>query len=94
MAVIAEATDLLKLNPLIGANKKDIIDLARKIGTLDISARPYEDCCSLFVAKHPATKSWLSEVLKYEKLIDESVVDKVEIIPYRVSRGGEIKNMV
>ncbi|MEK7131641.1 MAG: tRNA uracil 4-sulfurtransferase ThiI [Patescibacteria group bacterium] len=82
MAVIAEASNLLKLTPLIGTNKKDIIDLARKIGTLDISNRPYEDCCSLFVAKHPETKTRLNDVLKYEKLIDNSIVDKAEIISY------------
>ncbi len=88
IAVIANASDLLKLAPLIGANKRDIIDLARKIGTLDISARPYEDCCSLFVAKHPATKARLNEVLKYEKLIDESIVDKTEIIPYHIRHNS------
>ena len=87
MAVIAESSGLLKLNPLIGTNKKDIIDLARKINTLDISARPYEDCCSLFVAKHPATKSKLNEVLKYEKLIDESVIDKIQVISYHISHN-------
>ncbi len=87
MAVIANATELLKLSPLIGTNKKDIIDLARKIGTLDISARPYEDCCSLFVAKHPETKSRLKDVLKYEELIDVSVVDATKVVAYNVSRG-------
>lgn len=87
MAVIANASDLLKLSPLIGTNKKDIIDLARKIGTLDISARPYEDCCSLFVAKHPATKAKLNEILKYEELIDKSIIDKVEVISYHVSKN-------
>ena len=85
MAVIAESSNLLKLNPLIGMNKKDIIDLANKIGTMDISSRPYEDCCSLFVAKHPATKSRLSEVLKYEEPIDKSIIDSVEINLYSFS---------
>ncbi len=87
MSVIAQSSDLLKLSPLIGTNKKDIIDLARKIGTADISARPYEDCCSLFVAKHPATKSRLKDVLKYEKLIDQSVIDSAEVISYHVSKN-------
>ncbi len=87
MAVIYQASDLLKLAPLIGANKKDIIDLARKIGTLEISARPYEDCCSLFVAKHPETKSRLNNVLKYEELIDSSIIDKTRIISYSVSKN-------
>ncbi|HSR88995.1 MAG TPA: tRNA uracil 4-sulfurtransferase ThiI [Candidatus Udaeobacter sp.] len=93
MAVIAEASNLLKLSPLIGTNKKDIIDLARKIGTMEISARPYEDCCSLFVARHPATKSRLKEVLKYEKLIDEAVIAKTEVIPY-IAKNGLIHSTV
>lgn len=84
MTAIYDASDLLKLSPLIGANKKDIIDLARKIGTMDISARPYEDCCSLFVAKHPATKARLNDVLKYEKLIDESLIEKTEINSFTI----------
>lgn len=87
MSVIANASDMLKLSPLIGTNKKDIIDLARKIGTADISARPYEDCCSLFVAKHPQTKSRLIDVLKYEKSIDNSIIDAVEVISYSVSKN-------
>ena len=85
MTAIYRASDLLKLAPLIGTNKKDIIDFARKIGTLDISARPYEDCCSLFVAKHPATKARLNDVLKYEELIDDSIINNTEIIPYSVN---------
>jgi thiamine biosynthesis protein ThiI len=88
MTSIYDASNLLKLAPLIGANKKDIIDLARKIGTMDISARPYEDCCSLFVAKHPITKSRLKDVLKYEKLIDQSIIDKVEVISYHISHNS------
>lgn len=88
MTVIYDASDLLKLSPLIGANKKDIIDLARKIDTMDISARPYEDCCSLFVAKHPITKSRLKDVLKYEKLIDQTIVDNTEVISYHISHNS------
>ncbi|TSC84875.1 MAG: thiamine biosynthesis protein ThiI [Parcubacteria group bacterium Gr01-1014_13] len=88
MTAIYDASGLLKLAPLIGTNKKDIIDLARKIGTMEISARPYEDCCSLFVAKHPATKARLKDVLKYEKLIDESIIDKTEVISYHISHNS------
>ncbi|MDR1705836.1 MAG: tRNA 4-thiouridine(8) synthase ThiI [Clostridiales bacterium] len=44
------------LRPLCGMDKLDIINIAQKIGTHDISARPYADCCTLFVAKHPETK--------------------------------------
>ncbi len=87
MIVIYEANDLLKLTPLAGYNKSDIINLARKIGTLTISERPYEDCCSLFVAKHPQTRSKLDNVLEIEKKIDLSTVealDENDFISYNI----------
>ncbi|MDQ7794751.1 MAG: tRNA uracil 4-sulfurtransferase ThiI [bacterium] len=66
LAVIAEASDLLVLRPLVGMDKTEIIDLARRIGTFDISARPYEDCCSLFVPRHPATRPRREAVARAE----------------------------
>jgi len=57
MNVIAAATSMLKLTPLAGFNKNEIINLAQIIGTHDISVRPYGDCCNLLVAKHPQTAS-------------------------------------
>ena len=44
------------LRPLVGMNKQEIITMAQRIGTYDISIRPYEDCCTIFVADHPETK--------------------------------------
>ena len=44
-------------SPLIGINKREIIDISKKIGTYEISARPYGDCCSYFLPKHPMLKS-------------------------------------
>lgn len=84
MSVIAQATSLLKVSPLIGTNKKDIIETARTIGTLPISIRPYEDCCSLFVAKHPETKSKLDRILKIEQNIDQNILDNAEVILYNI----------
>ncbi len=54
--VINEVVSLPVLRPLAGEDKKDIIDLAKAIGTFDISTEPFEDCCSLFIPKHPETK--------------------------------------
>mgnify|MGYP001565502559 FL=1 len=88
MTAIYSATDMLKLAPLIGTNKKDIINLARRIGTLDISARPYEDCCSLFVAKHPVTKARLKDVLAFENSMDLSALDKTPINSYYISNNS------
>ncbi len=52
--------------PLIGFDKNDIVELAEKIGTFDISIRPYEDCCTIFVAKHPVTKPILRSIEQSE----------------------------
>ena len=87
MAVIYESTGLLKLTPLVSHNKKDIMTLARRLGTLEISERPYEDCCSLFVARHPDTKSKLGEVKKLEASLDLSTIDKSDIISYHISKN-------
>src|SRR5262249_24262921 len=56
MAVIQQAAMLPILRPLVGMDKQEIIDQARRIGTFEISSQPDQDCCQLFVPKHPATK--------------------------------------
>ncbi len=66
---ISDASDIPILRPLIGYNKKDIINLATEIGTYEISISPYEDCCSFFVPKHPETKSKINIIKDYEKEI-------------------------
>jgi len=66
MTVVEEASQYPILRPLIGFDKQEIIKIARKIGTYEISIQPHEDCCSLFVPKHPAIKARLNEVLESE----------------------------
>ena len=66
MTVVEEASKYPILRPLIGFDKQEIITIARKIGTYEISIQPHEDCCSLFVPKHPAIKARLNEVLESE----------------------------
>lgn len=56
--------------PLIGMDKVDIIDMSRKIGTYDISILPYEDCCTIFVPKHPKTRPRLAEIKNSEEKLD------------------------
>ena len=56
--------------PLIGMDKTDIITLARRIGTYDISIEPYEDCCTVFTPRHPRTQPALKRVLKAEQALD------------------------
>lgn len=61
MAVIQQAARLPVLRPLVGMDKQEIIDQARRIGTFDISSIADQDCCQLFVPKHPATKARLCD---------------------------------
>lgn len=77
LEVIYSATHMLKFNPLIGMNKREIVNIAEKIGTFDISIRPYGDCCSLMIAKHPETKAKLEKILDAEKNLDvEDLISK------------------
>ncbi len=54
---IYSATKTVLITPLIGMDKKDIMNIARTIGTYELSILPYEDCCSFLIAPHPATKA-------------------------------------
>jgi len=56
IAAVNSATNHVILRPLAAMDKQQIIDIAKKIGTFEISIRPYDDCCTLFVAKHPENK--------------------------------------
>jgi len=66
LKAIQEAADLPILSPLIGQNKREIIDKACKIGTYETSILPYEDCCSFLVDPHPDTAVDLDELCKFE----------------------------
>lgn len=66
MSVINEVTKSLILRPLIAMDKNDIIALAEKVGTYEISNEPYEDCCTVFAPKSPWTKPRLHTVEEYE----------------------------
>jgi tRNA uracil 4-sulfurtransferase len=70
LSVIEQAASLSILRPLVGMDKQEIIDQARKIGTFDTSAIPDQDCCQLFVPQHPATKAKLGDVEKAESSLD------------------------
>ncbi len=70
MAVVEAAASLPMLRPLIGLDKREIVDRTKRIGTFDISIQPDQDCCSLFVPKHPATKARLKDVEREEAVLD------------------------
>ena len=64
--------------PLIAFDKQDIVEIAKKIGTYETSILPFEDCCTIFVAKHPVTKPELSRIEKSEKNLAEVIDDLVQ----------------
>ncbi len=69
IVAINAVTNIPVLRPLIGFDKEEIIDIARKINSYPISIRPFEDCCTLFVPRHPVTRPQLRELEKAEKNI-------------------------
>lgn len=84
MAVIQQAARLPILRPLVGMDKQEIIDQARRIGTFEISSISDQDCCQLFVPKHPATKARFTEVEQ-----DETKFDVKELVRYGVEKAIE-----
>ena len=81
LAVINDVCTIPVYRPVVAFDKQDIIDIAIKIGTYDISIQPFEDCCTTFVAKHPVTKPTLLGIEKSERKlekIDELIKNAIE----------------
>ena len=77
LGVTEDVTSLPVLRPLIGMDKVEIIRIAREIGTYETSILPYEDCCTVFTPRHPATRPRLEDVRQAEAALDvESLVQK------------------
>lgn len=66
LAVTNAVVEMPVFRPLIGMDKNEVIEIARKIDTFETSILPYEDCCTVFVAKHPKTRPKLEEIKKLE----------------------------
>lgn len=64
--------------PVIGFDKQEIIDLSEKIGTYETSIQPFEDCCTIFVAKHPVTKPNLNIIKNDEKHLDDCIEEMLK----------------
>ena len=73
-----DAASMPVFRPLIGFDKQDIIDLSLKIGTYDTSIQPFEDCCTIFVAKHPVTKPRLDIIKRSEEKLKDIIDDMLE----------------
>ena len=82
LRVTNECVNLPIIRPLIAMDKRDIIEIARKIGTYEISIQPYEDCCTIFLPEKPVTKPRIQDILKSESLVnmEESVKKLMETI--------------
>ena len=77
MYVTNDAVSMPVFRPVIGMDKEEIIEIARKIDTFDTSVLPYEDCCTVFTPRHPLTKPKLETIVKSEKLLDfDRLVDE------------------
>ncbi len=74
MAVTGAVVDIPVFMPLVGMDKEEIVTIARRIGTLETSILPYEDCCTVFTPKHPKTRPTLSQVLHAESKLDRQAL--------------------
>lgn len=70
LAVTNSSVDMPVLRPLVGMDKLEITEQAERYGTFDTSILPYEDCCTVFVPKHPVTKPRIAEIQKAEEALD------------------------
>lgn len=92
MNCINEVTNYPVIRPLITMDKLDIIKVSREINTYDISIRPFEDCCTIFVPKAPKTKpkrekvSYFESTMDFEEILQEAV-DGTEVI--KITRGNK-----
>lgn len=90
LIVTDQSVQMPVMRPLIALDKVDIMDMARNIGTYETSILPYEDCCTVFLPKHPTTKPRLTRILEsegkldVEKLVDEAVASRETITIYPV----------
>lgn len=76
LVVTDSVVEMPVMRPLIAMDKIDIMDKAKEIGTYDISIQPYEDCCTVFLPKHPVTKPKLAKINKSEEKLDvKALVD-------------------
>jgi thiamine biosynthesis protein ThiI len=76
LGVIDHAVECPVYRPCIGLDKQEIVDTSIRIGTYETSIRPYEDCCTIFVAKHPVTKPTLAQIEESEKKL-EGIIEPI-----------------
>jgi len=93
MSVINEVTNMPVIRPVACLDKLEIIDIAKKIDTYDISILPFEDCCTVFVPKHPVINPKLEKCLEFEKRFDyEQMIEKAIQSVYTIKIDDQIEN--
>ena len=78
LAATNEVCTMPVFRPVIGFDKQEIVDVSEKIGTYETSIQPYEDCCTIFVAKHPVTRPNINEIHSSERRLEEKIDQLVE----------------
>ena len=78
LVVTNDAATMPVFRPLIGFDKEEIVQIAKRIDTFETSIQPFEDCCTIFVAKHPETKPKLEYIKKSEALLDDIIEEMIE----------------
>ncbi len=78
MAVTNEVCRMPVYRPCIGLDKQEIVEISEKIGTYETSILPFEDCCTIFVAKHPVTKPNLKVIKRHEQNLQEKIGELVQ----------------
>lgn len=79
LAATNEVCTMPVIRPLISFDKQDIVDISLKINTYETSILPFEDCCTIFVAKHPVTKPNVNIIKRSERNLEEKIDELVEI---------------
>jgi len=79
LAATNEVCTMPVFRPVIGFDKQEIIDISQKIGTFETSIQPYEDCCTIFVAKHPVTKPNINIIHRSEQNLQEKIEELMRI---------------
>ena len=88
LACTNEVCTLPVFRPCIGMDKQEIVDISEMIHTYETSIQPYEDCCTIFVAKHPVTRPSLEAIEKSE----QALVGKIEDLYKKAIENIEVVN--
>lgn len=97
--VVSRAVTMPILRPLVGDDKNEIVDIARRIGTYEISIQPDQDCCSLFVPRHPETRARIEQVeqvesrLEVEDLLKQALKSAEVLLQYPAWHANEARTV-